>query len=127
MEPDQASQPLDAADDSEIRPWWRRSRGLAAAAALAIGLGTLWFGNMLGRVPIDSHATLGYLLMFPLLLVVPAFSAAALRLCWIAVHGDGAWRGIIGLVVVVATAANVVAIARFVAALLRIFSGGPGQ
>ena len=55
----------------------------AAGASLAIGAATLWFGNMLNRVPLDQHATLSYLLMLPLLLIVPAFSGAGLRLAWL--------------------------------------------
>ena len=76
--PNQDARPPGATIDlsEEIRPWWRRSPPLAAGAALAIGLATLWFANMLGRVPLDSNSTFGYLLMLPLLLVVPAFSAA---------------------------------------------------
>jgi hypothetical protein len=106
----------------EIRPWWRRSPPLAAGAALAIGVATLWFANMLGRVPLDSNSTFGYLLMLPLLLIVPAFSAAGLRLCWLAVHGGGPMKWIIGTVVLVATAANSLAITGFGTALWRIFS-----
>jgi len=106
----------------EIRPWWRRSPPLAAGAALAIGVGTLWFANMLGRVPLDDQATFGYLLMLPLLLVVPAFSAAGLRLSWLALRGSqNRARWIIGTIVLAATAANVFAIAGFGTALLRIF------
>ncbi|HVY08191.1 MAG TPA: hypothetical protein VHB46_19605 [Burkholderiales bacterium] len=117
-----ADETAAAADASaEIRTWWKRSPALAASAALAIGLGTLWFANMLGRVPIDSSASIGYLLMLPLLLIVPAFSAAALRLCWIAARAEHAWRGILGVVVVAATAANIMAMGRFIQALLRIF------
>ncbi|HEX4985534.1 MAG TPA: hypothetical protein VFV71_05605 [Burkholderiales bacterium] len=106
---------------AEVRPWWRRSPGLAAAAAVAIGLGTLWFGDMLGRVPLGADATLGYLLMLPLLLIVPAFSAAGLRLSWIALQGRGGAPLAIGAAVAAATAANVAALGRFVAALVRIF------
>lgn len=106
----------------EIRPWWRRSPPLAAGAALAIGAGTLWFANMLGRVPLDSNSTFGYLLMLPLLLIVPAFSAAGLRLCWLALHGGGPMKWMIGTVVLVATAVNGLAIAGFGTALWRIFS-----
>ena len=108
--------------DAAMRPWWRRSTALAASAAAAIGLGTLWFANMLNRVPLDAHSTLGYLLMLPLLLIVPAFSAAGLRLSWLAARGPGRWRWIIGAVVLVALAANGWAIARFITALWRIFS-----
>ncbi|MEO8004991.1 MAG: hypothetical protein ABI771_08805 [Betaproteobacteria bacterium] len=109
--------------DEEIKTWWRRSPDLAAGAALAIGLGTFWFGGMLSRVPLDSHATLGYLLMLPLLLIVPAFSAVGLRLSWLAMQGRTAkWRGAIGLAIIAATAANVAAIGRFGGALLRIFT-----
>lgn len=115
----------DAAPEAEIRPWWRRSPVLASCAALAIGLATLWFANMLGRVPVDSHAVLGYMLMMPLLLIVPAFSLAGLRLSWIALRGGGPWRGTIALIVIAASAANVAAMARFVSALLRIFVDGP--
>jgi len=98
---------------------------LAAAcrpAALAIGITTLWFANMLGRVPLDANSTLGYLLMLPLLLIVPAFSAAGLRLCWLALHGGSPMKWIIRTVVLVATATNAFAIAGFGTALWRIFS-----
>ena len=106
----------------EIRPWWRRSPPLAAGAALAIGLATLWFANMLGRVPLDSNSTFGYLLMLPLLLVVPAFSAAGLRLSWLALRGAGAMKWIIGTIILAAMVANGFAIAGFGIALWRIFS-----
>lgn len=106
----------------EIRPWWHRSPPLAAGAALAIGLGTLWFADMLGRVPLDNQATFGYLLMLPLLLIVPAFSAAGLRLSWLAVRGsENRSKWIIGTIAMAATAANGFAIAGFGTALLRIF------
>jgi hypothetical protein len=122
----QPAKPIDPAEPGdhggEIRPWWRRSPPLAAAAALAIGVATLWFANMLGRVPLDSNSTLGYLLMLPLLLIVPAFSAAGLRLSWLALHGDGSMKWIIATVVLAATAANGFAIVGFATALLRIFS-----
>ena len=118
--PEESGTTIDLSE--EIRPWWRRSPPLAAGAALAIGLGTLWFTNMLGRVPLDSQATFGYLLMLPLLLIVPAFSAAGLRLSWLALHGDeNVSRWVIGTIVLAATAANVVAIAGFGTALWRIF------
>lgn len=106
----------------EIRPWWQRSPPLAAGAALAIGLGTLWFAGMLGRVPLDSHATFSYLLMLPLLLIVPAFSAAGLRLSWLALHGSGPMQWIIGTIALAATVANGLAIVRFGTSLLRIFT-----
>jgi hypothetical protein len=108
--------------DEAIRPWWRRSSALAACAAAAIGLGTLWFANMLGRVPLDADSTLGYLLMLPLLLIVPVFSAAGLRLSWLAARRPGRRRWLIGAIVLVALAANGWAIARFMTALWRIFS-----
>jgi hypothetical protein len=106
----------------EIRPWWQRSPLLASGAAFAIGLATLWFASMLGRVPLDSQSTFGYLLMLPLLLIVPAFSAAAFRLSWLAWHGAGTARRIVGTIALAATIANGLAIAGFGTAIMRIFS-----
>jgi len=108
--------------EEEIRPWWRRSPMLAAFASLAIGLATLWFANMLGRVPLDSNSTLAYLLMLPLLLIVPAFSATGLRLSWLALRGHGATTWIIGTLVLAAATLNGWAITGFGTALWRIFS-----
>ena len=77
---------------------------------------------MLNRVPLDQHATLSYLLMLPLLLIVPAFSAAGLRLAWLAWFGaQNATRMLIAIVVLPAVTANLLAIWRFGTALLRIF------
>lgn len=118
--PEQSGATIDLSE--ETRPWWQRSPPLAAGASLAIGLGTLWFANMLGRVPLDGNSTFGYLLMLPLLLIVPVFSAAGLRLSWLALRGgQNMSRWIIGTIVLAATAANVFAIAGFGTALLRIF------
>jgi len=118
-----SSAPLPEREEPGIEPWWRRSAPLAAGASLAIGAATLWFGNMLNRVPLDQHATtLSYLLMLPLLLIVPAFSAAGLRLAWLAWFGaHGATRLLIAVVLLAAVTANLLAIARFGIALLRIF------
>ncbi len=112
---------MEEATEAPTPPWWKRSPPLAAGAALAIGLATLWFGNMLGRVPLDEQSTFGYLLMLPLLLIVPVFSAAGVRLAWEAVKGraDGAWLP--RLLALAALAANGLAVARFGSALLRIF------
>ena len=118
--PEESGTPIDLSE--EIRPWWQRSPPLAACASLAIGLATLWFGNMLGRVPLDSQSTFGYLLMLPLLLVVPAFSAAGLRLAWLALRGTPAMRWVIGTLALAATVANGLAIAGFGTALMRIFT-----
>lgn len=118
--PEQSGATIDLSQ--EIRPWWQRSPPLAAGASLAIGLGTLWFASMLGRVPLDSHSAFDYLLMLPLLLIVPVFSAAGLRLSWLALRGgQNISRWIIGTIVLAASAANVFAIAGFGTALLRIF------
>ncbi len=122
MSESDSSAPLPEQEDPTIEPWWRRSAPLAAGASLAIGVATLWFGNMLNRVPLDQHATLGYLLMLPLLLTVPAFSAAGLRLAWLAWFGSQrTMKLLIVVVLLAAVTANFLAIARFGTALLRIF------
>jgi len=118
--PEESGTTIDLSE--EIRPWWQRSAPLAAGAALAIGLATQWFANMLGRVPLDSHATFAYLLMLPLLLIVPAFSAAGLRLAWLAYAGRASSsKYVIVALAVSAAIANWLAIAGFGTALWRIF------
>jgi hypothetical protein len=111
---------IDLTED--LRPWWKRSPSLAASAGLAIGLATWWFGNMLGRVPLDDQSTLGYLLMLPLLLIVPAFSSAGIRLGWLAWWRGRPLRSLVSVLALAAMAANLVALAKFASALLRIFS-----
>ena len=119
--PSALTEPIEATTEPPIEFWWRRSPALAAGAALAIGLASLWFGNMLGRVPLDAHSTFGYLLMLPLLLIVPAFSAAGLKLAWIAWWSGTSLRWAVRSVAFAGMAANLFAITAFVAALLRIF------
>ena len=122
MSENESSAPLPQQEDPAIEPWWRRSAPLAAGASLAIGAATLWFGDMLNRVPLDEHATLSYLLMLPLLLIVPAFSAAGMRLAWLSwCRAQGATRVLVGIVVLAAVMANLLAMWRFGTALLRIF------
>jgi hypothetical protein len=77
---------------------------------------------MLGRVPLDGHSTLGYLLMLPLLLIVPAFSAAGIRLALLAWSHGRLLRSLYSVLALAAMAANLVALAGFAGALLRIFS-----
>ena len=79
---------------------------------------------MLNRVPLDQFATLSYLLMLPLLLIVPAFSAAGLRLAWLAWPGaQGAMKIVIVIALLAAVTANLLALGRFGTALMRIFGG----
>lgn len=112
----------DASGETHAEPWWRRSPPSAAAASVVIGAATLWFGNMLNRVPLDDHATLGYLLMLPLLLIVPAFSAAGLRLAWLAASlRAGPMRWLVAAAALAGALLNIQAIVRFVQALMRIF------
>ena len=119
--PEESAATIDLSEEN--RPWWRRSPPLAAGAALAIGLGTQWFANMLGRVPLDSHSTFAYLLMLPLLLIVPAFSAAGLRLAWLAYAGrESSLKYMVVALAVSAAIANWLAIAAFAKALWRIFA-----
>jgi hypothetical protein len=119
--PEESGTTIDLSE--EIRPWWRRSPPLAASAALAIGLGTRWFADMLGRVPLDDQTTFGYLLMLPLLLIVPAFSAAGLRLAWLAYAGrESSSKYAVVALTVSAAIVNWLAIADFAQALWRIFA-----
>lgn len=114
---------VDSAGAEPARTWWERSAPLAAGASLAIGAGTLWFGNMLSRVPLDQHSTFGYLLMLPLLLIVPAFSLAALKLSWAALgNANAESRTLLVVVALTAGVFNLLAIGRFGSALWRIFS-----
>jgi hypothetical protein len=122
-DPARATQ-ADAQEETYGQPWWRRSPPAAAAASVVIGAATLWFGNMLNRVPLDDHATLGYLLMLPLLLIVPAFSAAGLRLAWLGLKRRAGNLGlVIAAIALVGAAVNLLAIGRFARALIRIFAG----
>lgn len=113
----------DTTDDEPVQTWWERSAPKAGGAALAIGAGTLWFGNMLSRVPLDQQSTFAYLLMLPLLLIVPAFSLAALRLSWAALRNKTTdSRTLVVVVALTAAVFSLLAIGRFGSALWRIFA-----
>jgi cation transport ATPase len=120
----EAQQPNSEAEAEEpIQTWWQRSAPKAAGAALALGAGTLWFGNMLSRVPLDEQSTFSYLLMLPLLLIVPAFSLAALKLSWTAFSNRTTdARTLVLVVALTAAAFNLLAMGRFGSALWRIFT-----
>jgi len=110
-------------DPASIEPWWRRSPVLAGSAALVIGLATQWFGGMLQRVPLDGQSSFGYLMMLPLLLIVPAFSTVGLRLAWIAyAKRESSKKYVVVALAVGAAVANWMAIAGFGLGLLRIFT-----
>jgi hypothetical protein len=125
--PGRRDEPADiidaAAEEAPAQAWWQRSAPLGASASLAIGAACVWFGGMLGRVPLDAHSTIGYLLMMPLLLIVPAFSLAALRLAWSAWNDRAsASRAMVAVLAGGALLLNFLALARFTSAVVRIFS-----
>ena len=114
---------VDATDDAPIARWWQRSAPLAAGAALAIGFATLWYAGMLGRMPRDGQSPLGLMLLLPLLLIVPAFSLAALRLAWAAwTNRTSPARPIVMFAALSAAFVNILAIGRFAATLARLFA-----
>jgi hypothetical protein len=121
-DPDEQAAQDGTPGHTQAQPWWQRSPPAAAAAGVAIGAATLWFGNMLNRVPLDNHATLGYLLMLPLLLIVPAFSAAGLRLAWLGLmRRSGPLSLLVAAAALAGALLNIQAIVRFAQALMRIF------
>lgn len=113
-------------DAVPVESWWRRLPLAAGAVALAIGIGGNWYADTLQRVPLDNHSTFGFVLMLPFLLIVPAFSAAGLRLAWLSYsRRETSVKFLVVAMAVSAAVANWVALAGFVRALGRIFGFWP--
>ncbi|MEQ1881504.1 MAG: hypothetical protein ABL878_11090 [Burkholderiales bacterium] len=114
--------PNESGDTAEQAPWWKRSPMLAGAAALVIGLGGTLYAGMLQRMAPDQSAALGYVLMLPFLLIVPVFSAAGLRLAWLAyVRRESSVKYLVVAISVSAAIANWIALVGFFRGLWRIF------
>jgi hypothetical protein len=115
--------PNESADAPEQSSWWRRKPLLAGAAALTIGLGGTLYSSMLQRMAPDQSAALGYVLMLPFLLIVPVFSAAGLRLAWLAYAGrESSVKHLVVALSVSAAIANWIALVGFFRGLWRLFS-----
>ncbi|MFN0040102.1 MAG: hypothetical protein ACKVP2_11370 [Burkholderiales bacterium] len=109
-----------------VESWWRRLPLAAGTLALAIGMGGIWYADMLQRVPLDKQSAFGFVLMLPFLLIVPAFSAAGLRLAWLSYsRREISVKFLVVALAVSAAGANWIALAGFVRALARIFGLWP--
>jgi hypothetical protein len=125
-EENEAQVPVDVVDADDSAPalrWWERSAPLAAGAALVIGFAGIWYSGMLGRLPLDRQSAFAFMLLLPMLLIVPAFSLAALRLAWSAWRNRSApARPIVMFAALGAAFVNLLALGRFAATLTRIFA-----
>ncbi len=113
------------ADKSPERPrWWLRNPALGVAVAVALGIATVWVTFSFQRPAARQMATLIYIVILPIALLLPACALSGALIAWFALRAaTGRLRLMLAAPAAAAVVLNTTAIGLFIRWLTRVFIG----
>lgn len=120
-----ASTEADDAEELPERPrWWLRNPSLGVALAVVLGIAAVWITSSINRSNSDQEATLIYIVILPMALLLPAIALSGALIAW---HAFQSTRGRLRLLLAAPAAAavilNTAAIGLFLRWIVGIFPG----
>lgn len=116
----------DEPEDFEIeRPrWWIRNPTKGVVSAAVLGLATVWISLAIKTPDSGPGATLLYIVILPIALLLPAVALSGAFIAWRAFHAShGGLRQMLMIPAAVGVIFNAVAVGLFVRWLGRVFFG----
>ena len=122
---DGASADRENSDDLPEQPrWWLRNPSLGVAVAAVLGIAAVWVTASINRSDSGQAATLIYIVILPIALLLPAIALSGAMIAW---HAFQATRGRLRLMLAAPAAAAVVlntaAIGLFIRWVAGVFPG----
>jgi hypothetical protein len=119
-----STEPVDAEELPERPRWWLRNPSLGVALAVVLGIAAVWVTSSINRSNSDQEATLIYIVILPMALLLPAIALSGALIAW---HAFQSTRGRLRLALAAPTAAavilNTAAIGLFLRWIAGIFPG----
>lgn len=104
--------------------WWLRNPPLGVAIAVALGIATVWVTSSFQRPASDELATVIYIVILPIALLLPACALSAALIAWFALRAaTGRLRLMLAVPAAAAVVLNAIAIGLFIRWLTRVFTG----
>ncbi len=122
---DGASADRENSDDLPEQPrWWLRNPSLGVAVAAVLGIAAVWVTASINRSDSGQAATLVYIVILPIALLLPAIALSGAMIAW---HAFQATRGRLRLMLAAPAAAavilNTAAIGLFIRWVAGVFPG----
>lgn len=122
---DGASADRENSDDLPEQPrWWLRNPSLGVAVAAVLGIAAVWVTASINRSDSGQAATLIYIVILPIALLLPAIALSGAMIAW---HAFQATRGRLRLMLAAPAAAavilNTAAIGLFIRWVAGVFPG----
>ena len=119
-----STEPDDAEDLPERPRWWLRNPSLGVALAMVLGIAAVWITSSINRSNSGQAATLIYIVILPMALLLPAIALSGALIAW---HAFRSTHGRVRLVLAAPAAAavilNTAAIGLFLRWIAGIFAG----
>ena len=110
----------DAEDLPERPRWWLRNPSLGVAAAAILGIAAVWVTSSINRSNSGQAATLIYIVVLPIALLLPAIALSAAMIAW---HAFQSTRGRLRLLLAAPAAAAVILNSAAIGLFIRWVAG----
>jgi len=117
----EAPEVMEDAEDLPERPrWWLRNPSLGVVAAAILGIAAVWITSSINRSSSGQAATLIYIVILPIALLLPAIALSGALIAW---HAFQSTRGRLRLLLAAPAAAAVILNTAAVGLFLRWVAG----